>query len=98
MLQDAGSLLVDCRNQLCPKPVFMIKGTLKEASLGQLLDVIVNDDSSKQNVLKYCWNHGQQILKSYDEGSDFHIIVKKSPEAKVDDPLPVIGPCGTRWE
>lgn len=98
MLQNAPGTVIDCRDQLCPKPVFMIKGALAQASMGQILEVIVNDESSKQNVLKYCWNHGQEILNSHGEGSDFHIVVKKSPEVKVDNPLPVIGPCGTRWD
>ena len=90
--------VVDCRNQLCPKPIIMTKKALAEASLGQVLEIIVNDKSSKTNVLKYCWNHGQGVIRSYYEGRDFHVLVKKSPEKKVETPVPVIGPCGARWD
>ena len=96
--EEGEALVVDCRGQLCPKPIFMTKGALAKGRLGEVFEVIVDDDGSKQNVLRYCWNHGQEILESYDEGADFHAFVKKSPEAKVDKPLPVIGPCGTRWD
>lgn len=98
MPREGASTTVDCRDQLCPKPVLMTKVALAEVSLGRVLEVIVNDDGSKQNVLKYCWNHGQEVLNSFANGSDFHIFVKKSPEKMVDSPMPVVGPCGTRWD
>jgi TusA-related sulfurtransferase len=76
----------------------MIKNALAGTALGNELEVVVNDKSSKINVIKYCWNHGQEILRSYEDGNDFHIIVKKSPEKKVEKPVPIIGPCGARWD
>ena len=98
VFEDQSALVVDCKDQICPKPVFMIKEAIAREEIGRVIEIIVNDEGSKQNVLKYCWNHGQEILKSYQNGSDFHLIVKKSPEKKVDNPVPVIGPCGTRWD
>lgn len=90
--------IVDCRDQLCPKPILMVKKALSEAALNQTLEVIVNEHVSKENVLKYCWNHGQQVFKSYEDGPDFHILVRRSPEIIVEKPMPVIGPCGARWD
>jgi len=90
--------VVDCRDQICPKPILMIRMALAETSLDQVLEIIVNEDVSKQNVLKYCWNYGQPVLRSYANGPEFHIIVKKSPQKKVDIPMPVVGPCGARWD
>ena len=90
--------VVDCRDQLCPKPILMVKRALGETTLDQVLEIIVNEDVSRQNVLKYCWNHGQQVLRSYERGADFHVVVKKSSDKKVETPLPVVGPCGTRWD
>ena len=66
--------------------------------MGQVLEVIVDEDSSKENVLKYCWNHGQEIFRSYGRGPDFHLLVRKSTDKRPDRPLPAVGPCGTRWE
>ena len=96
--QGPATIIVDCRDQLCPKPILMVKKALSDAALDQTLEVIVNEHVSKENVLKYCWNHGQEVFKSYEDGPDFHIFVKKSPEVKVEKPMPVIGPCGARWD
>jgi len=90
--------LVDCRDQTCPKPVFMVKGALAEAEMGETLEVVVNDETAKQNVLRYCWNHGQEISRSYAEGADFHVLIRRSAEKKTENPLPAVGPCGTRWD
>lgn len=98
MQQDVAAKVVDCRSQVCPKPVFMVKGALAEASMGDVLEVVLNDDSAKQNVLRYCWNHGQEITSSFADGPDFHIFVKRSVEKKAEMPLPAVGPCGTRWD
>jgi TusA-related sulfurtransferase len=92
------STVIDCRNQICPKPIIMIKRALAEADLGKTLEIVVNDHSSKTNVLKYCWNHGQEIHRSFGDGNDFHIFVTKSQDKKVESPVPVIGPCGARWD
>jgi len=98
MQNDVTAKLVDCRNQVCPKPVFMVKSALAGAQMGEQFEVVVNDDGSKQNVLRYCWNHGQEVTRSYADGADFHIVVRRSVERKVDSPLPAVGPCGTRWD
>jgi len=90
--------VIDCRDQLCPKPILMVKRALSETPLDRTLEVIVNERASKENVLKYCWNHGQEVFRSYEDGPDFHIFVKRSPEARVEKPMPVVGPCGARWD
>jgi len=98
MQEEAADAVIDCRGQICPMPIFMLKEALAGAQLGQVLEVIVGDESSRQNALKYCWNHGQEVFRSYAESSDFHLFVRKSPEKKADNPMPAVGPCGTRWE
>ncbi len=99
MMGDAlSAALIDCRGQICPKPVFMVKTALAAAQLGKVIEVIVDDSGSKKNVLRYCWNHGQEVFRSFDEGSDFHLFVRKSAEKKPDNPLPAVGPCGARWD
>ena len=98
MQSNLTARVLDCRDQLCPKPVFMLKGALAEARMGDTLEVIVNDDGAKENVLRYCWNHGQDISRSYADGVEFHLFVKRSADKKVENPLPSVGPCGTRWD
>ena len=43
--------VVDARNQPCPKPILRTKRALEDAQLGDTLEIIVNDHTSKTNVL-----------------------------------------------
>jgi tRNA 2-thiouridine synthesizing protein A len=91
-------IVVDARNQPCPKPILMTKRAIEKAQSGEIVEIVVNDHTSKENVLRYCWNHGQEIITSREEGADFHLVLKKSPEKPAGKPLPAIGPCGQRWD
>jgi len=98
LTKTAAQLVVDARNEPCPKPILMTKRAIEGAQMGEVIEIVVNDHTSKDNVLRYCWNHGQEIVNSREEGEDFHLVVKKSPEKMADKPLPAIGPCGQRWD
>jgi len=94
----APQVLVDGRNEPCPKPILMTKRAIEKAEMGAIVEIVVNDHTSKDNVLRYCWNHGQEIINSREDGADFHLVVRKSPEKMAEKPLPAIGPCGQRWD
>jgi tRNA 2-thiouridine synthesizing protein A len=93
-----AQLVVDARNEPCPKPILMTKRAIEKAQMGEVVEIVVNDHTSRDSVLKYCWNHGQEIVNSREEGQDFHLVVKKSPDKMAEAPLPAIGPCGQRWD
>jgi TusA-related sulfurtransferase len=90
--------LVDARNEPCPKPILMTKRAVEKAQMGETIEIVVNEHTSKDNVLRFCWNHGQEVVRSWEDGADFHIVVKKSPEKMAEKPMPAIGPCGQRWD
>jgi tRNA 2-thiouridine synthesizing protein A len=92
------NLFVDARNQPCPRPILMTKRAIEKAQSGEVVEIVVNDHTSKENVLRYCWNHGQEIITSREEGADFHLVLRKSPEKAAEKPLPAIGPCGQKWD
>jgi TusA-related sulfurtransferase len=93
-----AQVIVDARNEPCPKPILMAKRAVDKAQMDEVIEIVVNDHNAKENVLKYCWNHGQEVVRSWDEGADFHVVVKKSPEKLAEKPMPAIGPCGQRWD
>ena len=50
--------VVDARGQLCPKPLIMTKKALKELSAGQPLRILIDNETSKQNVLRFLSDNG----------------------------------------
>jgi TusA-related sulfurtransferase len=80
---------VDARDELCPRPLLMAKSALRKAADGELIEVIVNDRTSKENVLAYCYADGDEVVRSRDEGADFHVFIRKasgSGESTSDSP------------
>jgi tRNA 2-thiouridine synthesizing protein A len=72
---------VDARDELCPRPLLMAKSALRKAAAGDLIEVIVNDRTSKENVLSYCYTSNEEVVRSWDEGPVFHVFIRKASGA-----------------
>ena len=70
--------VIDARDQLCPAPLLMVKKRVLAAQRGELIEVIVNDQTSKANILSYCLNRGDLLVDSWEDGKDFHLTFRKS--------------------
>ncbi len=69
---------VDARNQLCPGPLLTFKKRMKALSSGGTIAIVVNDQTSRANILSYCLGKGDEIIGSWQDGDDFHMIFRKS--------------------
>jgi len=69
---------IDCRNLICPEPVINTKKSLELLPNNSTLEVIVNTNSSRENVRRYAKNEGfsanDEIL---EDGSVKITILKK---------------------
>jgi TusA-related sulfurtransferase len=59
-------MTVDARDQVCPRPLLMAKTAIRKAGTGDLIEVIVNDHTSEENVLSYCYSSGEEVIRSWD--------------------------------
>jgi tRNA 2-thiouridine synthesizing protein A len=75
-------MTVDARDEICPRPLLMAKNALRKAGGGELIEVIVNDRTSKENVVSYCYGSGDEVVRSWDEGTDFHFFIRKASHPK----------------
>ncbi|HON10558.1 MAG TPA: sulfurtransferase-like selenium metabolism protein YedF [Chitinispirillaceae bacterium] len=50
--------LVDARGQVCPMPLIMTKKALKELGTGQPLRILIDNETSKQNVMRFLSDNG----------------------------------------
>ncbi len=89
---------LDVRDKACPMPVLMTKRRLTKTEIGKVIEVVMNDPTTKTNILRYAWNHGQEILQVVSDPPEHRIYIKRQEDKKVGKPLPVVGPCGERWD
>jgi selenium metabolism protein YedF len=83
---------VDARGLPCPQPVLKTKDALEQAP-GLRLRVIVDNEASRDNVLRFLGNAGVIIDTVEQKGGDYFISTKETPVSIPPELKPEEYPC-----
>ncbi len=61
-------ILVDARGELCPKPLIMTKKSLKECAPGQPMRVLIDNETSRNNVMRFLSDNGINAESKENDG------------------------------
>lgn len=67
---------VDARGFSCPQPVLMILDEITKVDLGEIV-VLVDTDTSKENVSRAATSKGWQVKDVQEEGEGYRITISK---------------------
>ena len=67
---------VDARGLSCPRPVLMTMDEMKKVNKGEIL-VLVDTDTSKENVSRAAASQGWQVKDVQPEGEGYRITIEK---------------------
>ena len=67
---------IDARGLSCPQPVLMTMDTIKNLEKGEIL-VLVDTDTSKENVSRAAESRGWQVKDVRAEGEGYRISIGK---------------------
>ena len=70
------SQTVDARGLSCPQPVIMTLEEMKKLGKGEI-QVLVDTDTSKENVSRAAASQGWQVQDVRQEGEGYRIVIKK---------------------
>lgn len=70
------AITVDARGLSCPQPVLLTMNKIREVGSGEL-EILVDNEASRENVRRAASSQGWQVLKSEPRGEDFVIAIKK---------------------
>ena len=70
------STTVDARGFSCPQPVLMTLDKIKKADKGEI-QVLVDTDTSKENVSRAATSKGWEIKDIQEEGEGYRITIAK---------------------
>ncbi|MBM4287140.1 MAG: preprotein translocase subunit TatB [Deltaproteobacteria bacterium] len=70
------SQTVDARGLSCPQPVLLTLEALQKSNQGQLT-VLVDTDTSKENVLRAAASQGWQEAGVQEQGGEYRITLTK---------------------
>lgn len=80
-----SEITVDARGQLCPKPLILTKQALKDGAVGTAIAVLIDNETSCQNVERFLCDNGMAPQVSRD-GSQFTVrFTKTVPELAAPD-------------
>jgi TusA-related sulfurtransferase len=70
------SKVVDVRGLSCPQPVLLALNEIKKINKGELV-ILVDTDTSKENVSRAATTQGWQVKSVESEGIGYRITVSK---------------------
>ena len=70
------STTVDARGLSCPQPVLMTMDEIRKVEKGEIL-VLVDTDTSKENVSRAASSKGWQVKEIQEEGEGYKITFSK---------------------
>ncbi len=68
---------IDARGRVCPLPLFYTKKKIDELKKGEELEVLTDDAVAKSTIPQWTKEHGHEIIKIEEYGSDFKVIIRK---------------------
>jgi selenium metabolism protein YedF len=76
---------VDARGQLCPKPLILTKQALKDNAVGAAIAVLMDNETSCQNVERFLRDNGMTPQLSREGGEFILRFTKTAPDLTVPD-------------
>ena len=72
------STIVDARGQSCPGPLVSLAKALKEASSGDLLELLATDPGSRSDIPSWAEISGNELLEAEQLPDDsFRYVIRK---------------------
>ena len=69
---------LDCVGLYCPMPIANTAKKLKELEVGQVLEVLADDEGIKEDMPAWCRTTGNELLGIEEEAGQYKVYVKKS--------------------
>jgi tRNA 2-thiouridine synthesizing protein A len=68
--------IVDARGLSCPQPVLLALSKMKELGKGEIM-VLIDDETSRQNVTRAARNQGWEISEDNAETDDVRLLLTR---------------------
>ncbi|MBI5375784.1 MAG: sulfurtransferase TusA family protein [Candidatus Schekmanbacteria bacterium] len=69
--------VIDAVGLYCPMPILLTTQKIKELKIGDVLEVIADDEGIVKDMPTWCKSTGNQFLKIEKKEDQFHVFVKK---------------------
>ena len=68
---------LDASGLICPEPVMLLHNTVRDATSGQLIEIIATDPSTLRDIPKFCQFLGHELVGQVERENSFLFYVRK---------------------
>jgi tRNA 2-thiouridine synthesizing protein A len=69
---------LDCVGLYCPMPIANTANKLKKLGVGQVLEILADDEGIKEDMPAWCRTTGHELLGMEEEAGQYKVYVKKT--------------------
>jgi tRNA 2-thiouridine synthesizing protein A len=69
---------LDASGLLCPEPVMMLHKVMREAAVGNVVEVIATDPSTLRDIPKFCLFLGHDLIDQSETEKQYFFYIRKN--------------------
>jgi tRNA 2-thiouridine synthesizing protein A len=69
---------LDASGLLCPEPVMMLHKIMREAVVGNIVEVIATDPSTLRDIPKFCLFLGHELIEQKETDTQYIFYIRKN--------------------
>ncbi|WP_331350868.1 sulfurtransferase TusA [Cellvibrio sp. UBA7671] len=77
-MNDTIDKSLDASGLLCPEPVMMLHKVMREAAIGNLVEVIATDPSTLRDIPKFCLFLGHDLIEQKETEQQYFFYIRKN--------------------
>lgn len=77
-MNDTIDKSLDASGLLCPEPVMMLHKVMREAAVGNVVEVIATDPSTLRDIPKFCLFLGHELIEQKETDTQYFFYIRKN--------------------
>jgi tRNA 2-thiouridine synthesizing protein A len=73
-----SDLTLDTLGLFCPMPIILTSKKMKQMRVGEVLEVLSDDEGIKKDMPAWCKSSGNECLELLQDGKIFKVYVRKA--------------------
>lgn len=69
---------LDARGLVCPEPVMLLHKAMREAAVGEVIEVIATDPSTTRDIPKFCHFLRHELLEQTERDNTYIYYLRKA--------------------
>lgn len=70
--------VIDARGTFCPGPLMELIAGIKQADVGDELEVLSTDEGSANDIPEWVNKVGHELVQSFETDGVWHVVVRKA--------------------